>query len=288
MVADNVTLKPEDTLTIKFNVSDIIDENGIMTLVGKLSFDTDIFESITVNSIGQIQSSSISKINGENGWGSILYNPNNGQFAMDASTHMLNAHTVAEIVLKVKEDAMATSTRISMKNIVASNGIEDIKTDDIFIDITIEEPSEDPPEEDPPEEDPPEEDPPEEDPPEEDPPAEDPPEEDPPAEDPPKEEEPVNNVISNEPVNEVPNTNISNKTTTTTTPITTNKNKNRTSATTSSSDDSDLPHTGVESGIIAVVGALAVVSVISYMKYTNLIGIKDGNKVKKDKHKNIF
>lgn len=267
-------------MTINFNVSDIIDENGIMTLYGKLLFDTDIFESITVNSIGQIQSSSISKINGKNGWGSILYNPNSGQFATDTSTHMLDAHTVIEIVLKVKEDAMATSTRISMKNIIASNGTEDIKTDDIFLDITIEEP---------PEDEPPEDDPPEEDPPEDDPPAEDPPEEDPPAEDPPEEDPPVNNVIPSEPVNEVPNTNtnISNKTTTTTTPpATTNKNNNKVAK--SSSDNSDLPHTGVESGIIAVVGALAVVSVISYMKYTNLIGIKDGNKIKKDKHKNIF
>lgn len=268
---DVAELKAGETVSINMKLSNIDMDTGIMAMSAKLIFDENIFEPITVNTLGGIVSSSLSKMNGLNGWGSISYSPVTKIFAMDASSFMTDTDDVLQILLKVKSGVTAKKTTVEVRDIEASNGDKDVKADNVSIEIGREGGEENP--------------------------------------NPPNPPDTGNNNIGNNTGNNIKNNTTSNtpsnssnsnssrnnvininsgnnnnknnnKNNSSGTQVTNRYQSNNNSGSTinkgnqGSNDGSNLPYTGTTSTIVTMIIILIVVAFISYLRYNDMRNIK--------------
>jgi len=130
-----VTMKPSNStvpeateFTVKVSVSNLdVGDNGINSLSGKLTYDSDIFESI-----------SESNIEGLNKW-SAEYDEATGTIKLTKNTFVKTSQEVFQMVFKTKSDVADKSGAISFSDIVALNSEEEISATDISVSISVSE-----------------------------------------------------------------------------------------------------------------------------------------------------
>ena len=111
--------KKGETITINVELTDYKDiKNGLQAYQGQIEYDTNIFEKIEPDQIEL-----------KNGWTSLQYNEENNAFVAIHKTGSLE-NEIISISLKVKENAKVGETTIKVKGFVASEGKEDINTDE--------------------------------------------------------------------------------------------------------------------------------------------------------------
>lgn len=118
--------KKGETITINVELTDYKDiKNGLQAYQGQIEYDTNIFEKIEPDQIEL-----------KNGWTSLQYNEENNAFVAIHKTGSLE-NEIISISLKVKENAKVGETTIKVKGFVASEGKEDINTDESETKINI-------------------------------------------------------------------------------------------------------------------------------------------------------
>lgn len=130
-----VTMKPSNStvpeateFTVKVSVSNLdVGDNGINSLTGKLTYDSDIFETI-----------SESNIEGLNKW-SAEYDEATGTIKLTKNTFVKTSQEVFQIVFKTKSDVADKSGAITFSDIVALNSEEEISATDISLSISVSE-----------------------------------------------------------------------------------------------------------------------------------------------------
>lgn len=112
-----------DEFEVDVKVQNIQDEKGIIALGGTLEYDKSSLELVKMVPQGD--------------WTKPSYNEANGKFVTDRDkNYATKDESVFKIIFKVKEESKKDLT-ISIKDISASNGKEDIKTDNVSKVITI-------------------------------------------------------------------------------------------------------------------------------------------------------
>ena len=123
--SDKVNPGSELELDVKVkNLSNI--EDGIIVLSGQLEYDSNVLERIDISGI--------------NGWSlENGFNESNLKFVIDNDDFINDMSTIFKMKFKVKEDITENiSTVVKIKNIVASNSIIDIQSNDAEFKIDIE------------------------------------------------------------------------------------------------------------------------------------------------------
>lgn len=112
-----------DEFEVDVKVRNIQDEKGIIALGGTLEYDKNSLELVKMEAQGD--------------WTKPSYNEDNGKFVADRDkNYATKDESVFKITFKVKEESKKDIT-ITLKDISASNGKEDIKTDNVSKVITI-------------------------------------------------------------------------------------------------------------------------------------------------------
>ena len=113
--SDKDTLNAGDLVTV---TAKITDDKKLYALNATLSYDKDVFTAIDTNDFTAL-----------NEWSNVIYNDSNNQFAMINKTGEIldNALTIH---LKVKDDAKAGNTLITLNNISASDSKNKYEFDD--------------------------------------------------------------------------------------------------------------------------------------------------------------
>ena len=123
------TLNPGDIFEINFEIDNLQNiGEGLIVIGGQLEFDQEVLE--------------IVKITSENGWNidKNSINEDNFKFVTDRGEYVKESGIVYTIQLKVKEDIeLPKDVTFKAKEIEASNGEVDIKTEDVQIELHIEE-----------------------------------------------------------------------------------------------------------------------------------------------------
>lgn len=111
---------------VKFSVGEFENvERGFIVLGGQLDYDKNILEKIDIT-----QSDSI--------WNPISINESNFKFVTDAEKFINETANVFTIKFRVKEEiTVPTNTIISVKNIIGSNGLENISSENANLNLTI-------------------------------------------------------------------------------------------------------------------------------------------------------
>ena len=135
-----VTLKPSATVVEKGGTVEVIAAlsnidagNGINSLLATLEYDRNVFETITSDSESHLSK----EITGIQGWDKLLYNQDKGKFVTDRDTFAKTDMDAIKITLKVKESAATGSTTITIKDISASNGQQDINAQNASCTVTL-------------------------------------------------------------------------------------------------------------------------------------------------------
>lgn len=122
VTSDRGKAKSGETVNVGVTLSDIdVGDKGINVFSLELVYDTNVFEEVKVAS--------------ENGWSDPTYNSNNGKILIDKTSGTKETAEILKISLKVKNNANFTETEIALKNMIGSNGTEDIKTEDRAVTI---------------------------------------------------------------------------------------------------------------------------------------------------------
>ena len=120
---DKSEYNKNDEFTVNVNLSDIQDEKGIIAVGGTLEYDKNSLELVKMEAQGK--------------WTKPSYNEANRKFVTDRdNSYATKDETLFKITFKVKEESKKDIT-ITLKDISASNGKEDIKTDNVSKAITI-------------------------------------------------------------------------------------------------------------------------------------------------------
>ena len=120
---DKSEFNKNDEFTVNVNLSDIQDEKGIIAVGGTLEYDKNSLELVKMEAQGK--------------WTKPSYNEANRKFVTDRdNSYATKDETLFKITFKVKEESKKDIT-ITLKDISASNGKEDIKTDNVSKAITI-------------------------------------------------------------------------------------------------------------------------------------------------------
>lgn len=126
MEKEDKTIYAGDEFEVDVNISDFKNiDKGLISLGGQLEYNKDILEKISIEE-------------GESGWNSSTINEENLKFITDRDTFVTESGKVFTIKFKAKETLTEdTSTVITLKNIVASNGVMDINSKDATIEVAI-------------------------------------------------------------------------------------------------------------------------------------------------------
>ena len=127
---EETEIHPGDEFTVNVNIKDFENiEKGLIALGGQLEYDSNLLEKI--------------ELKGSNNWSeNPTYNEENFKFVIDNNNYVVDAGTIFTMKFRAKDTIDEnTTTTIKVKNVEASNGEYDIKSNDaqIDIDVTIEE-----------------------------------------------------------------------------------------------------------------------------------------------------
>ena len=104
-------LNQGETVVVNVSISNIVAGEGIDALTAKINYDTNIFEELTTDSIKSTTN-----------WVP-TYAPASGKMSALKNARITSNETMFTITLKVKQTATATSTVITLSDIVLSGGI---------------------------------------------------------------------------------------------------------------------------------------------------------------------
>lgn len=135
---DATKYKRGDTVTVTVSLSNIDSTNGIYGLSGQLSYDTEVFEPLTADATGNT-TSIVPAANSE--WSNVTFNSTSNEFSILTTRPAKNSLAIMVISFKVKDDAKLGDTIIQLKELIASNGEEDIETSPAATSVTIAEES---------------------------------------------------------------------------------------------------------------------------------------------------
>lgn len=134
--ADNSNIKPGDTITVEFSISNIdVEGSGINTISAKLEYDENVFD--------QVLSSSFA---GENNW-SITYNDEEGEsegnfLAVIIEDGVDTDQVIGKLKLRVKDGIENTQTQVKITDIVTNDGSQEIEGQDQTLTINVSKPVE--------------------------------------------------------------------------------------------------------------------------------------------------
>lgn len=132
-------LIPGSTVEILWSITEININPGIISIGGVLQFDEDVFEQITDDE------EMFDAFDGQNRWSIQSYNyitesDMYGTFLISRPTisYVKRPGDIAKIILKVKDDATATSSTVTITDVVSSGGMEtgDVESPNVSITIT--------------------------------------------------------------------------------------------------------------------------------------------------------
>lgn len=127
-VTGNLTeLKSEQELTVTLRLDQNNDlKKGINAYKATLSYDKTIFETVMPENFVS-----------QNNWEKLEYNPDTGEFVAIKRAGTVNAEDVVQVKLKVKKGMKASKTVVKLKDIVTSEGKEDITINEknVLVDI---------------------------------------------------------------------------------------------------------------------------------------------------------
>lgn len=126
----------EVEVTLSFNSFKDI-KKGINSFKGKLDYDNNVFEKVTIDNMKAL-----------NNWESLLFNERINEFITIHKNGVNQKEDVLKLRLKVKYGVLAGQTNIKVENIVASDGKKDITTEDLSIKLEVIEKQDGKPEED--------------------------------------------------------------------------------------------------------------------------------------------
>ncbi len=125
--ANTNKVKAEEILEIKLYLQDYSNiDKGINVYKAKLEYDENIFEKVELKNFES-----------KNLWKEFLYNENTHEFIAINKSGSKQAEEVVSLKLKVKKDIKAGETAIKIKEVVTSEGKEDIITDDVKLNIQL-------------------------------------------------------------------------------------------------------------------------------------------------------
>ncbi len=125
--SENKTIHPGDEFSVDVNIHDLKNiDRGLIAIGGQLDYDTNVLERIDITS--------------QNGWDiQGGFNDQNFKFITDNNNYVSNDSTIFTIKFKAKETIEeTTNTVIKVKDIVASNAVNDISSKNAEINIEIE------------------------------------------------------------------------------------------------------------------------------------------------------
>lgn len=236
--ADKTSLSKGEEFTLDIYVSNIDLDQGIMSVSGKISYNSKVLEPITSNDTTY------------NGW-TISWNTSNGVILIDRGNGTSSEQSIAKLKFKVKENASVNEDTILFSNISVYNSEEEQECSDTSLKIALKTEGSSTDDNKKPNEG------------EETPKEENPPQEIPPQEQP-KEQEPQQ---PQEQTQQKPNTQ---------TPQTNSKltnNKGTETPTKSSTSNEEIPYLGASEWIIGAIVVMAIIGIIAfrgYKKYNNV------------------
>lgn len=121
------TVNLGEEFEVSFNISNFENiEKGLIALGGQIEYDENLLEIVDINET-------------DSNWNKHTINDENFKFVTDSEEFITEDGIVFKIKFRVKESVSELAqTSIFIKNVVASNGIEDIPSNDAEIKISIE------------------------------------------------------------------------------------------------------------------------------------------------------
>jgi len=121
------TVNLGEEFEVNFNISNLENiEKGLIALGGQIEYDENLLEIVDINET-------------DSNWNKHTINDENFKFVTDSEEFITEDGIVFKIKFRVKESVSELAqTSIFIKNVVASNGIEDIPSNDAEIKISIE------------------------------------------------------------------------------------------------------------------------------------------------------
>lgn len=126
MTPSTTNVQTSSEVVIKVKVSNLdVGENGINSFSGTLNYDTEVFEVLTVDDI-----------TGLNNW-TASYTPDSGKIVLFKTTFVNSDEELFQITLKTKSEISKNSGAVSLKNIIVSNGDDEISATEVNTSIAI-------------------------------------------------------------------------------------------------------------------------------------------------------
>lgn len=127
--ASQETIEPGEEFEVNMKIDDFQNiEQGLISLGGQLEYDTNVLEKVEITQ-------------NESQWNPSVMNEDNFKFVTDAENYVTEGGKVFTIKFKAKDTITeATQTTIAIKNVVASNGLMDIESNDAQLEVKIEMP----------------------------------------------------------------------------------------------------------------------------------------------------
>ncbi|MGN1299096.1 MAG: hypothetical protein ACI4UE_03840 [Candidatus Scatovivens sp.] len=126
MTPSTTSVETSSEVIIKVKISNLdVGDNGINTFSGNLSIDTDVFEQLSAESV-----------TGLNNW-TASYSPDNGRVTLFKTTFVNSDEELFQIILKTKSNVTKNSGTVSLKNIIVSNGNDEISATEVSTSISI-------------------------------------------------------------------------------------------------------------------------------------------------------
>lgn len=116
-------ISKNEEFTVSAQISDIADNLGIIIVAGKINYDQN---SLTLVRIEK----------GDNTWDTPEYHKESGLFIIDREDRGKSTETLFKMIFRVNESSTKNPT-ISISNIEASNGENDLKTNNVSVSITV-------------------------------------------------------------------------------------------------------------------------------------------------------
>lgn len=123
MEASKDELTKNEEFTVEVKISDIQDEKGIIAMGGEIEYDKD---SLTLVKVEQ----------GSENWAKPSYSENSKKFAMDRDARGKDDEILFKMIFTVNEES-TKKPEISLKNIVGSNGSDDIEIGDVKFSVNV-------------------------------------------------------------------------------------------------------------------------------------------------------
>lgn len=120
-------IKEGEEIEIKFYLQDYEDiKEGLNVYKATLDYDNNIFEKVVLEDFTC-----------QNQWEEFLYNENTHEFIAIKKAGSKEKEEVVALKLKAKNDIQAGETTIKIKDIISSEGKEDIKANDVEVKIAL-------------------------------------------------------------------------------------------------------------------------------------------------------